>query len=397
MSTNNTLPELHAHMPREQKGSQTGALYEYQYLQAAVASLDILNNPKSLVCVYCDWHDDYVVEEASTVYLFHQVKTRTIARGPWDILEFFEIKRRKQGGKNGSYPPASAKSIFAKMYDNYVRFGSRCQRFVFVIDNMINEEFSDLLADAQVATGPSNLNIGKDAFELIFAGVEQTIAGLTRQSFFDFLHRLEVREAVGKVNATRDGEHVLAGRIVDLSEIQVESEEARKIGAQLVSLVRRKSHAVLPEPPPQTVDSLRHQKGVSIDDLLEVLSLSRDGYEFLKSQGRDAILSVSRLQRLCRKRNTPDEIIKDMCRFKSQWDAWWLVERHRVEPTDAFALKNACLMLLRLHSDGKKELDEVVSESKSIAARFSTLGTTSPLTDSHVLGHIFSLWVEIAP
>jgi hypothetical protein len=76
--------------PRERAGAQTGRKYEYQYERTARAASDLLTDTANHVCVYCDWHDDYVVEtgDAPTRYKFHQVKGRKSSQGPWTFGEF---------------------------------------------------------------------------------------------------------------------------------------------------------------------------------------------------------------------------------------------------------------------------------------------------------------------
>jgi len=68
--------------PRERAGAQTGRKYEYQYERTARASLDLLVDSCKQVCVYCDWHDDYVAEvgDSPTRYVFHQVKGRSTSQ-----------------------------------------------------------------------------------------------------------------------------------------------------------------------------------------------------------------------------------------------------------------------------------------------------------------------------
>ena len=53
--------------PRERVGSQTGRKYEYQYERTARAALELLADGATHVCIYCDWHDDFVAEVGSPV------------------------------------------------------------------------------------------------------------------------------------------------------------------------------------------------------------------------------------------------------------------------------------------------------------------------------------------
>ena len=83
--------------PRERVGAQTGRKYEYQYERTARAALGLLADGPNHVCVYCDWHDDYVIEigDPPTRYEFHQVKGRKSSQGPWSFREFFGVSKTK--------------------------------------------------------------------------------------------------------------------------------------------------------------------------------------------------------------------------------------------------------------------------------------------------------------
>src|SRR5450830_1869141 len=92
--------------PRERAGAQTGRKYEYQYERTARAALDLLDDSAKQVCVYCDWHDDFVVEggDTPTRYVFHQVKGRKSSQGPWKFSEFFGVAK-KTGKTPAKKPP----------------------------------------------------------------------------------------------------------------------------------------------------------------------------------------------------------------------------------------------------------------------------------------------------
>jgi Cap4 dsDNA endonuclease len=78
---------LHEVVPREQVGPATGERYDFQYHQAAADCLQVLDDTQ-VACVYCEWHDDYVIETAGVIsYRFHQVKTRLASLGPWTLKD----------------------------------------------------------------------------------------------------------------------------------------------------------------------------------------------------------------------------------------------------------------------------------------------------------------------
>ncbi len=103
--------------PRERAGAQTAQRYEFQYQRTARAALNLLDDTQEHVCVYCDWHDDFVIEVGTppTRYVFHQVKGRTSSKGPWTFPEFFGVQHKK-GAKPATKPPAvSGNAIFPLM------------------------------------------------------------------------------------------------------------------------------------------------------------------------------------------------------------------------------------------------------------------------------------------
>jgi hypothetical protein len=73
--------------PRERAGAKTGRRYDYQYERAARRALTLLDHQNKHVCIYCDWHDDFVIERGDppTRYVFHQVKGRKVL-GPSPIF-----------------------------------------------------------------------------------------------------------------------------------------------------------------------------------------------------------------------------------------------------------------------------------------------------------------------
>ena len=110
--------------PRERAGAQTGRKYEYQYERTARAVLNLLSDTAKHVCVYCDWHDDYVVEfgDPPTRYLFHQVKGRKSSQGPWTFNEFFGVRKKKTKAPTKKPASVSADAILPRMLLHHKNF-----------------------------------------------------------------------------------------------------------------------------------------------------------------------------------------------------------------------------------------------------------------------------------
>jgi hypothetical protein len=403
--------ELHQVEPREQVGAATGERYEFQYHQAAAGALEVLDDTK-VACVYCEWHDDYVVESAGVAaYRFHQVKTRTASQGPWRLNEFFGIKR-STGRKSQNAPPSSKKktkgtpaaptvsadSIFGRLYDHVQKFGGRCEHFVFVTDAGVADNFTELLDAVRPLTDFSALSGDPAAtFTVLRGALPLAFPSITPNEVFSFLQRLYVQEAVGKLADLKSCRTLLGGRIYELSEVDLTQSERQKIGDALVAVVREKSHRKLPTLPAST-NELRLAKGLVLDDVLRVLSLSAAGYRELKSSGREGVVALSRLHRLCKRSGVADTLIPELCRLKTSWDAWWLRQRHNVNILDHVALKNECADAMRVHADGRMTFDGLRQEATALTTKYASVLTSSEsLTRDLVFGLMLAVAVEAEP
>lgn len=390
---------LHEKQPREQVGAGTGPLYEYQYTQAAVDSLLLFEDA---LCVYCEWHDDYVVEHgpapgATTppVYRFHQVKTRRIPEGPWTLNAVFGTNKQKSV-KNQS-PPAG--QPFQYMLEHALTFGNGCDRLVFVTNNDVDDEVKELLADVKAAATVSAISNGpKKWFDRIHAVHKQAQPSLTEVMLFDVLKRFHVTPTRGNPD---DGEQQLIAlgvKIAQVSEVDLLSRQAVRMGRDIVDLVRSRSGVKIePLPPGFTEADLKVNKAVVVDDLLKLISLSPEGYRILRAANDSAALrNLSRLQRYCRQNEIGPDLIEDICAYKAAWDTWLISERARIDAPDLTALYAECGGLLTayaaLPSGAQKNLAWFVPEAKNLAARYARqLKTVAPLTANEALGLIFKI------
>lgn len=140
---------------------------------------------------------------------------------------------------------------------------------------------------------------------------------------------------------------------------------------------------------PASDEQLRHDKGIVIAELLNVLSLSAQAYEQLKAgEGREMVKTLSRLQRFCLKNGMKDHLVQ-ICEFKAQWDIWRTIERHFFKSVDYLLLESKAKDVLK----ADLAIEKVVAEAKDIAKQFNGL-TATPLTPEHVMGLVFSLAAE---
>jgi hypothetical protein len=389
--------ELHEVVPREQVGPATGERYDFQYHQAAADCLQVLDDTQ-VACVYCEWHDDYVIETAGVIsYRFHQAKTRLASQGPWTLKEFFGVTWPRGKPKRGvpKVGTATTDSVFGRLFDHVSRFGSRCECFVFVTDAGVASEFGALLEAVRVALARANL-AGEcaTAFGKLHAALITAFSTLTPDDLFAFMKRLYVQDAIAKLGDLKGCRTLIGGRIYEMSEVNLSMSEAQKIGSDLVAVVREKSHRVLSSLPTTTAE-LRAAKGLVLDDILRVLSLSSTGYGELRASGRDTVVALSRLHRLCKRSAVTETLIPELCRLKTTWEAWWIAQRHGVNVLDQIALKKECADALRVHVDGKLDFNGLRGEAKSLATKFApVLTSTEPITEELVFGFMMALAVE---
>ena len=125
------------------------------------------------------------------------------------------------------------------------------------------------------------------------------------------------------------------------------------------------------------------------------LSLSSAGYHALKSGGRASVVALSRLHRLCKRSQVDDKLIPEFCRYKTEWEAWWIAQTHVVNGLDQLSLKKECADALRMHTEGTLDFNGLRYQAKALAVKYVTvLTSTEPLTDELVVGLMLALAVE---
>jgi hypothetical protein len=381
--------------PRERAGAKTGRRYDYQYERAARRVLDLLDHQEKHVCVYCDWHDDFVVERGDppTQYVFHQVKGRKSGLGPWKFTEFFGLVKR-----DARPLPASAKfkkdGIVPVMLLHYRNFPLTCQGLAFVTNTGLEPQLEDFMNALKVANTLADLGPDdRTAFDFIALAYLAGNKPLAPNAavLFDRLRAI----VVWPDEPHLDDANVAITELVDLieqySEINLIYAQSKNIAKDVIERVREKAHfdkTIIPA----TDERLRQEKGIVVTELLSVLSLSTDGYEALRG-GRAPvdIKTLSRLQRYCEK-NERKELTTAVCTAKAEWDAWRHVERHRMDPLDFVTLIDKAKAVV---AQGYK-VGRMIEEARVIASEFNGL-TETPLKDSHVFGLMLSIIAQAEP
>jgi Cap4 dsDNA endonuclease len=383
-------PRLGEVEPRERVGAQTSRKYEYQYERTARAALELLSDGSQHICVYCDWHDDYVAEIGGPLsrYTFHQVKGRKSSQGPWRFAEFFGVARKKTA--TPSKPPASVSTdaIVPLMILHYNNFGNSCAGLAFVTNAGLDPTLNDFIESISTASNETQLTGEvKSAFQhLARAYVAASPCLVTSETqLFTWLRGLQIYTDQGNLESADAALLEIAAVAEDYSEIELTQRQAKQIARDIVSCVRTKvAHSTTVVPTPD--DRLRRDKGIVIAELLNMLSLSAQAYEALKAgDDRETVKTLSRLERFCGKNGLETQIVQ-ICSFKAGWDIWRTVERHFLKSVDYTLLESKAKDLLRANFT----IAKLVAEAKDIAKQFSG-STATPLTPEHVLGLVFSV------
>lgn len=375
--------------PRERAGAQTGRKYEYQYERTARAALDLLSGDTKHVCIYCDWHDDYVVETGDTFtrYVFHQVKGRKSSQGPWTFGDFFGVGLKKAKTVAKKPPAISDDAIVPRMLTHYANFGDNCAGIAFVTNTGLHRELSEFLAavaaSADATSLPPEVCIAFDHVARAYAATTPPLVS-SPDDLFAWMRSLVVHTDQGQLESSDAALLEIAARVAELSEIDLRQRQAKVIARQVVERVRLKvSHSTTVVP--ASDDQLRQDKGIVVAELLSVLSLSTEAYKaLLGGASADAVKTLSRLQRFCDKHPALKEQIVTIAEFKARWDVWRTIERHNVSSTDFLLLETRANEVLK----GEMRVEKVVTEAKDIAKQFSDVGVT-PLTPEDVMGLIF--------
>lgn len=296
------------------------------------------------------------------------------------------MKKSPAPAKN---PPAvSTDAVVPRMLLHHQNFGDSCAGLAFVTNAGLDPGLSSFLQAidnaSDIASLPAETRI---AFQHIARGYAAKTPPLvsSEAELFTWLRGLTAHTDRGQLEDQDAALLELANVVVNYSEIDLLHRQAKQIAREIVSQVRRKvahSSTVVPA----SDEQLRRDKGLVVTEILSVLSLSTPAYEQLRAgQGRDAVKTLSRLQRFCQKRGMIDHLVQ-ICEFKALWDTWRTTERHFVRSADFMLLEKRAHDLL---ANGLT-LEKAVAEAKDIAKQFSNV-TATPLTAEHVMGLIFSL------
>ena len=379
---------------REQNGRDSFSRYRAQVRSAAVASLSILEGA-NVDRVYCDLHDDFVIRKKDKdgfSYIFYQVKTKGKQNHNWTINEVFGLNTRlKDQTKQSS--DSIKDSFIGKLLLHTVVFDEHCNSVIFQTNVNNSDEVDELLTDIESGAFASKFSkIIIERFTECFGdncitySHEEAKSKLSKVSF------------ESDVSFLKDGDNyfelIVKEKIYEFSEIDLERAEFREILLRLLDLVERKSSGVIKTWDAESIESCA---GISIDDLLTILSISKDAYySLVKGGDSSAIKSASMIQRALKAGGADTSMVMYCSKCKTDWDLWFRNARHVVQELDLLTISELVGTTLKNTVDpqGLLALTNLRMPIKNLLAELDAKGLKFDLTEDLLLGGIFSAFVR---
>lgn len=346
---------LETKIPREQAGRDTISRFKAQIKSAAMASLSILEG-KEIDRVYCDLHDDFVIRKRGKdgySYIFFQVKTKNKENHNWSLNEIFGLKKGlKDQAKQDSNNIKN--SFIGKLLLHTVVFDQCCNSVVFQTNIHSGDDVKSLLSD--IESGDFENKFTKvliERFNDLFS--EELDKGLTQEKIKKNLSKLKLQTDVQHLkNDDETFEFLANGEIYKFSEIELSHSESKEILMKLLELIQKKSSGIIKDFTESSIDKLA---GVTVEDLLSILSISKDAYLSLLKSGDDkAIKNASIIQRTLESTGADLDMVEYCSRCKTEWDIWLRQNRHVLQEIDLLAITSKIRELLASAQDYKSSV-----------------------------------------
>lgn len=321
-------PKLHEVEPRENVGRETIARYQAQFRGAAFECLSLLED-EALDRVYCDYQDDFVSRlnvDGSYVYNFFQVKTKGKLNYQWSVNDVLGIRK----GAKICEPAKITDSYVGKLLIHTVRFENSCGNVAFLTNVHLNDDLEGL---RDAIKGDSDNNY----YKLLLENFNEALtpeAPIEDQNIIGRIKKLQLKSNISYLNPHDDKFFSEAREtIYHYSEIDLQRSECEEILNSLISLVERKSFAkLLGEIGEEDLDDMA---GVSLSEMLDILSISKEAYQSLKDSGdSQAIKNASIIHRLMSKAGASERMIEYVSDCKVRWDIWFRDKRHTIPDFD---------------------------------------------------------------
>lgn len=341
---------IHNIKVREDDGRETIKRFHAQFRAASLEVIKILEND-SIDMVYCDYHDDFVVREnigEDYKYNFYQVKTKGKQNYLWNIKDLFGLHTRKKEVNLSLIKD----SFVGKMLLHTVNFKTSCTSITFLTNINLDDNTEKLRTDIENDTFENKHTlILIENFNKCFLAEDDEII---EEKVKEHLKKLkfDTNNVYLLDDNTDDFYEKMRTKILRYSEIDLQYIEAKEITDSLIALIERKSRVKLSD---LSKEELEVACGIGLEDILSVLSISKNAYDKLLEGGdNQAIKNASILQRTLA--DTVPENLEYCSKVKTDWDNWLRKNRHIIPEFD---------------------LNELITELNEAVTRSSVLGSVS--------------------
>ena len=336
----NVMTKLHQVKPREQIGRDTLERYNAQIRATSIACLSILEG-KDVKRVFCEFHDDFVIEEVvsnNVYYTFVQVKTKEKLRDIWKLREVFGILKRNSK-KKPQTNEMIRDSFIGRLLQHTTNFKDSCKKVIFQTNTHVDEDIENIINDiSSESFSNAHCRIIIDSFNNCFIPIEDEQEKIGVDAIKNNLKKLSFETDVEHIKSKHETFEMLAkDKIFKFSEIDLSHNEAREILFSLLALVNCKSSKKIKD---CSSDNIKKLAGIDINDLLDVLSISKHAYyNFLENGDEHALKSASVIERLLKEAGASDSEVDFSAKCKIKWDQWLRNNRHFISELDYLAIE----------------------------------------------------------
>lgn len=385
---NSNGPMLHEVEPRENVGRETIARYQAQFRGAAFECLSLLED-EALDRVYCDYQDDFVTRlnvNGNYVYNFFQVKTKGKLNHQWSVNDVLGIRK----GAKTCEPAKITNSYLGKLLIHTIKFENSCGNVVFLTNVHLNDDLEGL-RDAIQDDGDNNY------YKLLLENFNDALSPelpIQKQNIIDRIKKLQLKSNISYLNPHDDKFFSEAREtIYKYSEIDLQRSECEEILNSLISLVERKSFGkILEEIGEEDLDDIA---GVSLSEMLDILSISKSAYQSLRNSGdSQAIKNASIIHRLMSKAGASGKMIEYVSDCKVRWDIWFRDKRHTVPEFDLNFILEEIEVNASEWVKSEESLPILRSRINKVLSAFEYEDLSVTLDRELLLGAVFSFLVR---
>ena len=382
--------KIHEVVPRENSGRDTISRFQAQFRAAAYECLSLLED-NDLDRVYCDYQDDFVARlnlDGKHIYNFYQVKTKRKRNYQWTINDIFGLYKTRKS----TTPEKIANSFAGKLLLHTIKFNNSCGKVIFLTNVHLDDDVEVCLKAVENGTqGNKHYGLLLENFNEAFSQDDPLEDG----EIVELLKKLILKSNVSYLSPDDNSFSAIArNTIFKYSEIDLKHGECEEIISNLVALVEKKSFSELIHNISEA--ELDETAGVGVAEMLDILSISKGAYKYLKDGGdTQAIKSASIIQRLLNQADASERMIEFASECKVKWDIWFRNKRHSMAEFDLNFLLEKIDRIAAEWSSENTSFNFLRENVGTLLEEVTEQDISSTLTKELLLGAVFSAMIRI--